>query len=140
MRRFYLGALVAVAVVVVLAILFLSQSSPARPSNTVLINTSQSGCIAHQNQFNCTLLLTSKQGALSTSQVSSVTINDTVARVAVMTSGNGSLIVKADIQITTLSKGLNDVNNVPPVSSGALVVYLKDGTTVSVTLPGEYQE
>ncbi len=140
MRPLYIGAAMAVIAVAVLAILFLSQSSQPRPSQTVLVNTSQSGCIAHLTQFNCTLALFSTHGALDASQVSSVLINDTVARVSVTTTGNGSLVVRADISLTGIGKGLQDVNNVAPASSGNVVVYLKDGTTVSVTLPSEYQE
>jgi hypothetical protein len=54
--------------------------------------------------------------------------------------GNGSFSVEADITLTTMGGGLQDVNNFPPSSSGAIVVYLTDGTTVSATLPGEYRE
>ena len=42
MRNVYLGAGIAVAAVAVLAIVFLSQSSQTRPSQTIVVNTSQS--------------------------------------------------------------------------------------------------
>lgn len=139
MRAIYLGLLVAIAGVV-LALAFLSASPHIHPSQTVYLNTVQSGCTAHLNQFNCTLILSSRLGALSTTQISGVIINDTRARTSVTSLGNGSFSVEADITLTTMGGGLQDVNNFPPSSSGAIVVYLTDGTTVSATLPGEYRE
>ena len=139
MRRLYL-LIGAAFVIVAVALSYTYLSSQTHPSQTVYVDTTNSGCRAHLNQFNCTLTLSSRQGAISASQVSSVTVNDTVASTSVKTGANGTLAVEADITITTIRGGLNDVNNIPPSSSGTVVVYLKDGTTVSVTLPGEYVE
>lgn len=136
------GYLLIGAVIVVLAagVSFSLLSSRAHPSQTVSIVAHSSGCRAHLNQFNCTLLLSSRQGSLTASQISSVTINDTVAATSVKIEPNGTLAVEADITITTIGGGLQDVNNFPPSSSGTVVVYMNDGSTVSATLPGEYVE
>lgn len=140
MRTIYLAAVVAVAALAVLALVFLLPATGTQSSQTVYLSVGQSGCIAHLSQFNCTLILSSRQGAMSGSQVSAVTINDTAAMISVKLIGNGSLSVEADITITTTAGGLPDVNSHPPVSSGSVVVYLTGGTTVKASVPAQYVE
>ncbi len=141
MRRVYLGAAIAVAAVAVLAIVFASQSSQPRSNNTVLIDTGKSGCIAHLNQFNCTLVLSSTQGAMKASQISSVRVNDTVAQTFITPLPNGSLSVEADIKITTIGGGaLNDISVVAPLSKGQVAVSFSDGTALSAILQAQFVE
>jgi hypothetical protein len=142
--RLVVFAVVAVAGVV--AVLALSPtfpspfSSPDRPSPTAFIVMGQSSCAAHQSNFNCTLVLSRSLGPISASDISSVKINGTSAQISGMTVTEDSVSVSAGISITSIKGGLNDVNNVPPVTIGVVTVYLKDGTTVSATLPAQYAE
>lgn len=133
-------AIVAILVLVGTGLLF---SSRERPSQTVYLVSQQSSCTAHGSTFNCTLILGSRTGPIKASDISSVTINGTNAQTSITAPPNNNvseLTVTAGIDIGGLSGGLQDVNNVPPVSSGAVVVHLRDGTEVSATLPGEYRE
>jgi len=135
-----------VAVAGVVAVLALSStslspfSSPNRPSPTAYIVMGQSSCTAHLSNFNCTLVLSRSTGTMSTSDVSSVKINGTAAQISGITATEDSLSVNAGIKIVSIIGGLNDVNNVPPVTIGEVTVYLKDGTTVSATLPAQHAE
>lgn len=135
-----------VAVAGVAAVLALSStlqspfSSPNHPSPTAFIVMGQSSCTAHQSNFNCTLVLSRSTGQISASDISSVQINGTSAQISGMTTTEDSVSVSAGIKIVSIIGGLNDVNNVPPVTVGDVTVYLKDGTTVSATLPGQYAE
>jgi hypothetical protein len=137
----YLGAGLAVVAVAVLAIMFFVQSSQIRTNQTVLINTSQSGCSAHLDQFNCTLILSSTQGAMRASQISAVRVNDTVAKTFITPLTDGTLSVEADIKITTIGGGaLNDISVVAPLSKGQVEVSFSDGTVLSATLQVQFVE
>jgi hypothetical protein len=115
-------------------------SSPNRPSSNVYIVMGQSSCTAHLSNFNCTLVLSTSTGQINASDISSVKINGTAAQLSGVTATPDSVSVNAGISIVAIKSGLNDVNNVPPVTIGEVVVYLKDGTTVSATIPGQYAE
>jgi hypothetical protein len=134
-----------VAVAGVVAVLALSStlpspfSSPNRPSPTAYIVMGQSSCTAHQSNLTCTLVLSRSTGQITTSDISSVRINGTAAQISGMTATEDSVSVSAGTTIAAISRGLNDVN-VPPVTIAEVTVYLKDGTTVSASLPGQYAE
>ncbi len=115
-------------------------SSPARPSPNVYVVMGQSSCTAHQSNFNCTLVLSTSAGQINASDIASVKINGTAAQISGLTASQDSISVNAGISIVAIKGGINDVSNVPPVTIGEVVVYLKDGTTVSATLPGQYAE
>jgi hypothetical protein len=66
-------------------------------------------------------------------------MNGTAAKISGMTATEDSVSVSAGITIAAISRGLNDVN-VPPVTIADVTIYLKDGTTVSASLPGQYAE
>lgn len=139
-----------VAIAAVIAVLALSPiyapslpypfSSPNRPSSSVYVVMEQSSCTAHQSNFNCTLVLATSTGQISTSDISSVSINGTSAQISGLTETPDTVSVNAGINIVAIKSGLNDVSNVPPVTIGEVVVNLKDGTTVSATIPGQYAE
>ncbi len=131
--------LVAISTLAAVSVLLVSPPQ-SRVSQTVHLVPTQSFCIAHLNEFRCTLVLTSVDGNLSPSMISSVRINDTTTQMSAQSLGAGSVSVNATMRITTFAGGLQDVNNVPPVTSGMIEVYLTDGTVVIATLPGEYQE
>jgi hypothetical protein len=143
--RTKLIALGLVAVAGVVAVLAFSSafpspfSSPNRPSSTAYVVMGQSSCTAHQSNFTCTLVLSRSAGQISTSDISAVSINGTTAKISGMTATEDSVSVSAGITIAAISRGLNDVN-VPPVTIADVTVYLKDGTTVSASLPGQYAE
>jgi hypothetical protein len=146
-RLVVLGLVVAAAIVVGLALaptyapsIPSPFSSPDRPSPNVYIVMQQSSCTAHQSNFNCTLVLSTNSGQLSASDISSVRINGTAAQISGLTASQDSVSVNAGISIVAIKGGLNDVSNVPPVTLGEVVVHLKDGTSVSATLPGQYAE
>ena len=142
--------LVVVAVAGIVAVLALAPtfdpsfpspfSHPDRPSPTAYIVMGQSSCTAHLSNFNCTLVLSTSSGQISTSDISAVKINGTAALISGLTATEDSVSVNAGISVVAIRGGLNDVNNIPPVTVAQVVVYLKDGTTVSATLPGQYAE
>jgi hypothetical protein len=134
-------AVAGVATAIALSTTFPSPfSSAERPSTTAFIVIGQSSCTAHQSNFNCTLVLSRSAGTIGTNDISSVKINGTAAQISGMTATEDSVSVNAGIKIVSIIGGLNDVNNVPPVTVGQVTVYLRDGTTVSATLPGQYAE
>ncbi len=140
MRRIYLGLVAGAAAVAVLAIVS-AQSFQPHAAQTVRLDAGQSGCIAHVSQFNCTMLLSSTRGPMKASQVSAVRINDTAALTHFKVLPDGSLLVDADITITSISGGaLNDISNVSPISRGMVVVSFSDGTTLSATLEAQFVE
>jgi len=141
-RLIVLGLVAVAGVVTVLALSSTIPSpfsSPDRPSPTAFIVMGQSSCTAHQGNFNCTLVLSRSQGQISSSDISSVKINGTAAQISGTTATEDSVSVNAGISIVSIKSGLNDVN-MPPVTIADVVVYLKDGTFVSATLPGQYAE
>jgi len=135
-----LVAVAGVAAVLALSSTFPSPfSSPNRPSPTAFIVMGQSSCTAHQSNFTCTLVLSRSTGQVSTADVSSVQINGTKAQISGMTATEDSVSVNAGISIAAIGRGLSDLN-MPPVTIAEVTVYLKDGTTVSASLPGQYAE
>jgi hypothetical protein len=142
LKRLYLGAVIVAAIVVVMVIILVSQLSQPRLNNSIFVDTGQSGCIAHLNQFNCTLVLYSSHSALKASQISAVTVNDTAAKIAVTPLPNGRLSVEADITITTVGRAgaLNDISVVAPLSKGEAKVSFSDGTVFSTILDAQFVE
>jgi len=143
-RLVVLGVVAVVGVVAVLALsltLYPSGFSnpPSKPSPTAFIVMGQSSCTARQGSFNCTLVLSRSAGQISPSDISSVKINGTAAKIFDMTATEDSVSVYAGINIASINRGLNDVN-VPPLTTGDVIVYLKDGTTVSAVVPSQFAE
>lgn len=133
-QRWGLVAAVVVVVVLAAALLELSSSSSAMPQSTnIYVDPNQSSCKGGST-FSCTIVLDAHQGAVSVSDVKSVTINGTVTQPTVTASGDSVSIV-ANLQSISMVRGLGDVGpSQRPPTVGAIVVELTDGTEVSVTL------
>ncbi|MDG6905413.1 MAG: zinc ribbon domain-containing protein [Nitrososphaerota archaeon] len=96
----------------------------SRPSQTVHIVTGSSYCFnPGGNNFDCTVLLTSKSGSLSTSDISTVTINGVSAQF-VAAPKNGEVGIVAGVTSPEASS----------LTSATVIVYLSDGSTVSAKL------
>ena len=132
-RRLKIGAAV---VVVVVAVAIGISLLPTTPSTNVYVDPLQSAC--HPGgTFSCTIVLDAKQGAVGASAVKSVQINGTDSTSTVTAKGSSVTIV-ATLPSITMQRGLPDVGpSVHPPSVGDIVVFLSDGTSVSVVLgPG----
>lgn len=146
-RLLALGVVVLVGIAAVVALattVFAPASSTSAnvPSPTAYIVTGQSSCTATQSDYNCTLVISRSTGQISTADISSVKINGTGAQISGMTATEDSVSLNAGIKLASLSAGINNANNsnLPPVTVGQVVVYLKDGTTVSALVPNQRAE
>ena len=126
----------AVILVVALAVAVDSTFSPApvRVSSNVYVDPNQSLCKGGSGTFACTIVLDTRQGNLSASQITSVSINGTDTQMTV-TPGGGHVTVSASVQTIVMQHGLGDVGpSQKPPTVGSIIVNLSDGTEVAVVL------
>lgn len=122
--------------IVALAVVVEASLSPApvRMSTDVYVDPNQSLCKGGSGTFTCTIVLDARQGNLSASQISSVSINGTSTQMTV-TPGGGHVTISASVQIIVMERGLGDVGpSQKPPTVGSVVVNLSDGTQVAVVL------
>jgi hypothetical protein len=129
------GVVVLLSVVAIAVEASFTPSSPSASAN-VYVDPQGSSCKGGAT-FSCTIVLAAKQGSLDVSSVKSVQINGTNTQPAFTATGS-SLTILATLPSITMQHGLADVGPaVSPPSVGSVVVYLSDGTSVSVLLgPG----
>jgi outer membrane protein assembly factor BamB len=108
--------------------------APVRVSGNVYVDPNQSLCKGGSGTFACTIVLDARQGNLSASQITSVSINGTNTKMTVTSSG-GHVMVSASVQTIVMQHGLGDVGpSQRPPTVGSIIVNLSDGTEVAVVL------
>jgi len=124
----------AAVVVIVIAVAIGVSLLPTTQNNNVYVDKYSSACHPGST-FSCTIVLDAKQGAVTVSDVKSVQINYTVASSMVVTAKGASVSIVATLPGVVYARGLPDIGNSQrPASVGDVVVFLSDGTTVSVVL------
>ncbi len=125
--------IVAAVVVVILAVGIAIALLPTTPNKNLTVDIS-SRCAAG-GSFSCTVVLDPKPGYTATaSLVKSVQINDTSATTNVRMSGN-DIQVTASVPLVPMEHCPPDIGcSLRPPTEGQVVVFLTDGTTVSVFL------
>jgi len=123
----------AAVVVIVIAVAIGVSLLPTTQNKNVYVDPLNSAC--HPGgTFSCTIVLNAKQGALTVSDVKSVQINGTNTT-STVTANGGVVTIVATLPSISMQRGLADVGpSVHPPAVGDVVVFLSDGTTVSVVL------
>jgi hypothetical protein len=125
--------IVAAVVVIILAVAIGISLIPTTPSKNVYVDQYDSACHPGAT-FSCTIVLDARQGNVTVSDVKRILINGTNPTDTVKPDG-GSVSIAATLPSIDMTHGLPDVGaSVHPPSVGNIVVYLSDGTTVSVLL------
>lgn len=136
--RIRVAAVLLVILAVGIGILLLP---PAASKNVYVVSVGShcggEGGTASYGSLSCTVILAAKSGPMTTAMVKSVLINGTVPSappLSVKQSGS-QVVVSAGVTLISMKDGLPDVGpSVLPPTVGSVVVYLNDGTAVSVLL------
>ena len=126
--------IVAAVVFVIVAVGIGIALLPTTPNTNIVVDPTNSRCSAG-GSFSCTVVLDPKQGvSLTASMVKAVQINGTSATTTVRPSGN-SITVIASVPLVPMQHCPPDIGcSLRPPTTGDVVVFLTDGTTVSVVL------
>lgn len=132
------AAVFIIILVVGIAILLL----PPPASKNVYVVSVGSHCggeggTASYGSLSCVVILAAKTGTITPATVKSVLINGTVpsAPATTVKQSGSDLMVSAGVTLISMKDGLPDVGpSVLPPTVGSVVVYLNDGTAVSVLL------
>lgn len=125
----------AVAVVVIVAVAVGIALLPNTANDNVSVDPLNSKCTAG-GTFSCTVVLNAKPGATITpSMIKTVQINYTTATTTVQGTSGRAVTVVASVPLVPMEHCRPDIGcSLQPPKTGDVVVFLTDGTSVSVVL------